>query len=444
MRRIYCGILLLSAATLLFEINLTRVFSVAEWYHFAFMVVSLALFGFGASGSFLSLFPRLLMKKLSSTLAILALLFSLSCLVSYLIVNTIPFDSYRLALENRQLAYLVVYYLSLAVPFFFAGLVLGISLSKLPSKAGRIYGFNMVGSGVGCLLVLVSPSVFGGGGTVVLAALIGMASVFLFALPGHRRLLGLTTAGCFVLVVLLVSLAPILEVKMSPYKDLSQVLFRGQTRILWTGWNSFSRVDVVESSSIHVAPGLSFNNKQELPPQFGLTVDGTDLSPVSRIGTRQAYFTEYLPGALVYRLSPDAKALVIEPRGGLDLLTALHYRCSSVVVVVSNPLIVEALERVGEKQHLLEDPRVDVAVEGIRSYLRRSPERFDVIQLSLTDSFHVVAAGAYSLSENYSYTVEAFEEYYQHLAPGGIFVLAAGFRCRLVRKFALYRWRQPR
>ena len=122
MLQIYLGILLLSAATLLFEITLTRVFSVAQWYHFAFMVVSLALLGFGASGSFLSLFPCLVMKKLNHLLAVCAALFSLGCLGSYLMVNSIPFDSYRLAWESRQLLYLMVYYLSLAIPFFFTGL----------------------------------------------------------------------------------------------------------------------------------------------------------------------------------------------------------------------------------------------------------------------------------------------------------------------------------
>ena len=150
---IYFGILLLSAATLLFEITLTRVFSVAQWYHFAFMVVSLALLGFGASGSLLSLFPRLVKKQLNRLLAVCAALFSLSCLGSYLLVNSIPFDSYRVAWESRQLLYLAVYYLSLAVPFLFTGLALGAALSKMPSQAGKLYSFNMLGSGLGCLLV---------------------------------------------------------------------------------------------------------------------------------------------------------------------------------------------------------------------------------------------------------------------------------------------------
>ena len=126
MFRICFGILLLSAATLLFEITLTRVFSVAQWYHFAFMVVSLALLGFGVSGSFLSLFPRLIMKKTGNLLALCAVLFSLSCLGSYLIVNNIPFDSYRLAWESRQILYLIIYYLSLAIPFFFTAQLMNV------------------------------------------------------------------------------------------------------------------------------------------------------------------------------------------------------------------------------------------------------------------------------------------------------------------------------
>lgn len=413
------GILLLSAATLLFEITLTRVFSVAQWYHFAFMVISLALLGFGASGSLLSLFPRLSMKQVNRLLAVCAALFSLSCLGSYLLVNIIPFDSYRVALESRQVLYLAVYYLSLAVPFLFTGLALGIALSKMPYEAGKLYGVNMVGSGLGCLLVLVSPSLFGCAGTVIVAVLLGLVAVCLFIGLSSKLLLSLASAGGIGLIILMTSMPATLEVKMSPYKSLSQVLLHPQTRTLWTVWNAFSRVDVVQSGSIHIAPGLSFNYDGELPPQLGITVDGANLSPVSQIGTDQADFTEYLPSALVYCLSPGAKALIVEPQGGLDVLTALHHQSSSVMTVVSNPLVVEAIETFGERGNFLSDPRVKVAIEGVRSYLRESQEQYDVIQVALTDSFQVVGAGAYSLSEDYRYTVEAFEEYYQHLASGG-------------------------
>jgi hypothetical protein len=416
---IYSGILLLSAATLLFEINLTRIFSVAQWYHFAFMVVSLALFGFGASGSFLSLFPRLLTKNLRNFLATCAAVFSVMCLASYLVINNLPFDSYRVSWEPHQILYLAVYYICLAIPFFFTGLALGAALSVMPSYSGRLYGSNMIGSGLGCLLVLVSPSLFGVGGTVVLAALLGMLGAILFSLPRFKPLLGISIAGVLALVILLVTLPPALEIKISPYKSLSQVLLPSQARRIWTEWNAFSRVDVIESNSIHMAPGLSLKYSHELPPQLGITLDGENLNPINQIEASQAYFTEYLPSALLYQFSSQPRVLILEPCGGLDLLTALHHQSSSATVVISNPLIIEAIEKfTGEP--LLDSPQVNLFVEGARSYLRRSSEKFDIVQISLTDNFRVVAAGVYSLSENYLYTTEAFKEYYRHLAPGGI------------------------
>jgi len=417
---IYAGILLLSSAILLFEITLTRVFSVAQWYHFAFMVVSLALLGFGASGSLLCLFPGVARRRLAPLLASLSLGFVVSCLGGYILINLIPFDSFRVGWESRQLLYLIAYYVSLAIPFLFGGLALGAALSQMPGLAGKLYGFNLIGSGLGCLLVLIGPPLFGGAGTVILACLLGMAAAFVFWLGYSKTLSALALILAAGLVSLLLYLPAGLEIKMSPYKDLRQVLRQPAAKTLWTRWNAFSRVDVVADSALHVAPGLSFAYREALPPQIGIAVDGENLSPVSQISAQEASFTEYLPSALAYYLSPAPTTLIIEPQGGLDVLTALHHHSPSVVAVVSNPLVVKAVERYGEEgREVFADPRVRVAVEGARSYLSRSPELFDVVQLSLTDSFKVVAAGSYSLSENFLYTVEAFKQYYQHLAPDG-------------------------
>ena len=191
-------------------------------------------------------------------------------------------------------------------------------------------------------------------------------------------------------------------------------------------------MEVIESDSIHAAPGLSFAYQGILPPQIALAVDGDNLSPISAVPPERADFTEYMPTTLVYRLSQNVRpelvegpghpsALVIEPGGGLDVLTALRNGAESVTAVVSNPLVVEAVgERFAEHAAgVLGRPGVKVVDEGARSYLRRTDERFDVIQVSLADSFRPVLAGAYGVSENYLYTVEAFESYYRRLAPGG-------------------------
>jgi hypothetical protein len=167
----YLGVFLLSMASLAFEITLTRVFSVAQWYHFAFMTVSIALLGFGASGSFLALFPALAESDRRArprvrSYAILAALFALSIVGSYLTINTIPFDSYRIAWERRQLLYLAIYYLSLALPFFFSGLIVGALLAAQPAKASTIYASNLAGSALGCLTAVAALPFLGGAGTV--------------------------------------------------------------------------------------------------------------------------------------------------------------------------------------------------------------------------------------------------------------------------------------
>ena len=204
----YLGVFLLSMASLTFEITLTRVFSVAQWYHFAFMTVSIALLGFGASGSFLALFPSLTSGphptpapsplprnrekegETPGSYILWAVLFALSIVGSYLIINTIPFDSYRIAWERRQLLYLAIYYLSLALPFFFSGLIVGALLAARPTKASTIYASNLVGSALGCLFAVMALPFLGGAGTVMLSALVGWLAVAAFALQHRSLVLG--------------------------------------------------------------------------------------------------------------------------------------------------------------------------------------------------------------------------------------------------------------
>src|SRR3989304_2168062 len=162
-RTIWLSLFLLSAGTLTFEINLTRLFSVAQFYHFAFMIVSIALLGFGASGTVLALFSRIPADRAYSSLSWLALGSGVSMLTAYLLTNWLPFDSFSVAWDKRQLAILVLHYVALACPFFFSGLATGLLLTVHANQAGLTYAFNLVGSAFGCLLALFAPHLFGGG-----------------------------------------------------------------------------------------------------------------------------------------------------------------------------------------------------------------------------------------------------------------------------------------
>ena len=420
------SLFLLSAATLVFEINLTRLFSVAQFYHFAFLIISLALLGFGASGTALAIFPQLGRQQPQRSLSRLALAAALTILGAYLVINWLPFDSFSIAWDRRQVVVLTLNLLALASPFFFSGMAAGLLLSVHARAAGQVYAVNLAGSALGCLIALAAPVRVGGEGTVVLscglAALAGLTSDLSFR---RDRLLARIMAGGLLLfslfdLTLRVTEQPTLEsltLRLSPYKGLSYALQYPEAGIIYQRWNSFSRVDVVRSRGIRSLPGLSYRFSQLPPPQNGVLVDGDDLSPILLRGYDPA-FVEYMPAAIAFQLRPEAEALILEPRGGLDVLIALESGARRATAVEVNPLIVEAADSV------YADSRVRVVVESDRSYLRRSRESYDVVVLSLASSYHPIRSGAYSIAEDYRDTVEAFEDALARLGPDGVLVVS--------------------
>jgi hypothetical protein len=444
---------LLSAATLIFEITLTRIFSIAQFYHFAFMIVSLALLGFGASGTFLTLFPRLKEHDATRALPLLSWGFALGAIGSYALTLAIPFDSFRIALDWRQGLVLALHYVALAIPFFCSGGATGLLLAAHPEKANRTYAANLTGSAVGCLLAVVAPMLVGGEGTILLsAALAAIAALVsqhrpissLQSLPPRLAQLALIAT----LILAAVNTPQWLHIRLSPYKSLSYALLLPDAELVSQRWNGFSRVDVVRSQSIRSLPGRGFLCPDLPPPQLGLTVDGDDLSPISHVapgvtttGKDALTFTDCLLSALPYRLRPGAHALVLEPRGGFDVLVALAEGAQQVTAVEANPLIVKAVQDQGEwAGSLYNDPRVTVVMEEGRAYAHRTQERYDVVVLSLTAPQRAVTSGAYSLAEDYRYTVEAFTDYLARLEENGLLVVTRWLQVppsESIRAFAL-------
>ncbi|MBN2147037.1 MAG: hypothetical protein JW726_06595 [Anaerolineales bacterium] len=420
---IWLGLFLLSAATLTFEITLTRLFSVAQFYHFAFMIVSIALLGLGASGSALTILPLLQRGSPAVRLAHLSLATGISILLAYLLTNWLPFDSYSIAWDSRQVIILVLHYIALAAPFFFSGMALGLLLTNYPDHAGPTYAINLLGSAMGCIIALVAPAHLGGEGMVTLSSFLAVlaATVSLAHLRPIRYLVSLGVVTLFIINALDLSLRltgqaglSALELRLSPYKSLSYALQYPEAQVIYRQWNAFSRVDVVRSGGIHTVPGLSYRYLQPLPLLDGLLVDGDDINPLIQHSVDPS-FVPFLSNALAFQLRPQAKTLLLGPRGGLDVLVALSLSKGAITCVEVNPLIIEAAP-------IYNELRIQIYQESERSYLQRSHEKYDIILLSLTSSFHPVQSGAYTLAEDYRYTVEAFQEMLMHLAPDGILV----------------------
>ncbi|HLE90726.1 MAG TPA: hypothetical protein VI753_06215 [Anaerolineales bacterium] len=403
---------------------MTRLFSVAQFYHFAFMIVSIALLGFGASGTTLTIFPSLLKAKPGQRMSQLGMATGISILAAYLLTNWLPFDSFSIAWDRRQVLILVLHYIALATPFFFSGMALGFLLAASPQFAGTTYAVNLLGSAAGCVIALIAPASLGGEGMVtlsiaiaVLAALMSTLGLYQFR---HPIVLGALVLLIFAFLDLGLRLTgkspfPFMELRISPYKSLSYAMQYPGARVIYRQWNAFSRVDVVRSGGIHSLPGLSYRYLRPLPSLDGLLVDGDDLSPILQPSTDPA-FVEYLPNAVAFHLRPQASVLILEPRGGLDVLIALTLNTRQVTAVEINPLIVGAVP-------IYNHPRVQVYVESDRSYLRSTQMQYDVIVFSLASSFHPVGSGAYTLAEDYRYTVESFNEALAHLTSDGLLVV---------------------
>jgi len=415
------GVFLLSAATLALEIALTRVFSLTQWYHFAFMAVDLALLGFGASGSLLAAIGpgdgRRRGRRAAGGFVLSALLVHPAC-------NLIPFDAYRLAIEPAQVAYLLLYVVALSLPFLCCGLALAALLASFPRRTGAIYGANLLGSGAGCLLALALLPATSDGGLPFIVAALGMLALTAFAWQERRKPLLTAAGGLAALLLAAAALQPpaLFTVRLSPYKALSIVSAFRDSRHVLSLYNAFSRVDVVEGPAVRSAPGLSLAFAGEAPAQPGVTVDGDGLRtiPTAAPAAAESAYADYLPVSVPLRLRPAARVLVLQAGPGQDVLAAWRSGAHSVTAVEANPLVVQAARAMGAGVY---DAPTRVLTDNGRAYLARSAEQFDVIIVGLAESHRAVTAGDFSLSESYVYTVEAFAAFYEHLAPGGLLVV---------------------
>ncbi len=412
-----------AAAVLILEVVLTRVFAVAQFYHFAFLTVSLALLGFGASGSALAAFPRL-GRGGPRRWAVLAAAQAVTTVGAYVVVNELPFDSFSIAWDRRQVAYLAAYYFALTVPFFFGGTVIGTLLAgwdqPAPVPSRQVYAATLAGSGLGALVALGALGRLSGPGVVLLAAAVAAAAAVAFEAAAPARSRGRLAAWLALLVALVVAAAAppaSLRLDLSPYKGLSAALRLPDAELVSTDWSAAARVDHVRSGSIRSLPGLSFAYPGAPPPQDGVTFDGDDLAPVPRVAPADADFVPFLLGSLPFALRPGGDVAVLEPRGGLDVVVALAAGARSVTAVEPSRAAREAAAAGADPYG---DPRVTVVAEETRSFAERTGERFDVVDLALTAPYRPVTSGAYSLAEEYELTVEAFGRYFDLLRPGGV------------------------
>jgi hypothetical protein len=420
----FAGITLLSFATLLLELSLTRVISVASWYHFGFLVISTALLGFGVSGVVLSLWKGLRDSiPLDPALSVISLIFGLVTLVSFALMQLIPFQPFELLNDHKQFIYMLLYYVVLAGPFFCSGLAISLLLTRGGRAVNGLYAADMVGGGIACVAVCLTMPMFGGSGSVVVAAIFGTLAALTFnsfRLSKLTLIGSLTVGGMLVLAFFAEQALPIV---VNPGKRLHP-LFPQQTSPIYTKWNSFSKIDV------YPAPRL--DPSRPAPGFYSIIIDGgtagTGMDDLS-MGVR-TYLANptYHPAGVSYVGKTKPRVLIIGSGAGREVLEALYYGASSVTAVEVNPITTDIVTK-RLRDHwggLFEQPEVHLVNDEGRSFVRRSNELYDVIISVDTFSGTALASGALTLTESYILTREAFEDYWNHLTPNGV-LLVTGY-----------------
>jgi hypothetical protein len=433
--RALAGIGCISAALLMIELALTRIFSVTMYYHFAFLAISIALFGLSASGVYVYVArKRLELHSTASLLAMHSLLFAAATVVSLAALVRIRVG---LNYSHANLVKMIAIYALAALPFFTGGAVVSLAISRFSKRVNVVYGADLMGAATGCLLLLPLLNRFGAPGVVLLAAVLGSAAALLFSPKGAM-------AKNVVAAALAVGLPGTAQLMGTAPFDVRDTKGHVDDRVLFSKWNSFSRVAVYDRS--HGDWSLSSKYTGPLPETRFMDIDSAASTPILRFNgdlSTVGYLRYELTG-LAYHLlekgdresfSADSiendsrspfSALVIGPGGGRDLLTALVFGADRVEGVEVNPIIARDV-MLGQFRDfsgsIYANPRVSVAIDDGRSYVRRSNERYDIIQASLVDTWAATAAGAYTLTENTLYTREAFDDYLDHLSDRGMLTI---------------------
>jgi spermidine synthase/MFS family permease len=411
----FAGIFLISFSTLLFELSLTRVFSVTLWYHFGFLIISTALLGFGVSGVLLSLWKKLREEyNLDKTLGWLSIFISLSIIICFWLLQQIPFDPFSLYADKMQFLYMPLTYIIVSIPFFFAGLALSLLFTRFPEKINRLYAFDLVGAAFGCLAIIFTMSYFGGGGSVLFAATFAATAAILFFGKTFKTFSWISFLLLVITFVISLNADKIIPLRITDNKAIS---LRKKTPV-YTKWNTFSRIDLyIDSSKIF---------PQKKSARFvidqGTAATGLDFDMKPNVKTVLQQYTgdSLYESCLAYLDKKNPSVLIIGSGCGTQVLDALHHGTKKVTAVEINPIINDVVQKNEYWADLFYQPQVELVTDEARNYIRSSKEKYDAIISAHTISNAAIASGALSLSENYVLTKEAFEDYYNHLTDSGI------------------------
>ena len=408
-RTLLAGMAISSFAALLLELALTRLFSVVLFYHFAFLAISIALLGLGSGGVFAYLCKKRLVRL--PTRSLLAGLCSINALIVPIVLETVLRVPVSLEMSRANFLRLTAMYLISAVPFFVTGLEFSVIFARECKHITRLYGADLTGGALACLGIVPLLNWVGGPNTVLVTGAMAAIAGAVWATSTFLRRLAVGLAAMVLLLMGANYSGKLIDIVYAKGH------FRNPSWVEFARWNAISRVEVDRQGDAKavVIDADASTYIMNADPKLWQSEDWQDSDWYSDLMEA--------PPALANVLRPHGAYAIIGPGGGVDVLRAVASGSPNVTGIEINPIIANTVMRgryADYSYHLYERPEVHIHVTDGRSFVRNAPQMFDVVQMTLVDTWASTAAGAFALSENSLYTVDAFRDYFHHLNPDGM------------------------
>ena len=415
--RYYLAVALISLAIVAYQIALMRILSIVQWYHFAYMVISVALLGFGASGSFIALFRTALLKRFDLLLPIFIILagLAMSLAVPLAQLSLFRFDSYLLFVEKAQVGKLLATYLLFFVPFFFGALAIGLTFIRFVNAIGKMYFANLLGSGLGgCVAILLMWVWLPQELTSVFALTAVLAGT---ALISRQQLVPIAILAVIAATTAMVLLLRPVSLNLSQFKSLQTTMDLPEVRVVGESKTPDGWVQEVYSPALRFAPGLSLAYQGTVPSRGAVFNDGNWYGPsLIPVDFDTASVLTFTTQALPYALRPPESVLVLQSGTGFDLAYAYARGAEKIVGVESNKGVLALAEA------KLNKPGIEIFEKFPRTFLVEDTAFYDLVILPTIDAFGG-ASGLYAISEQYLLTTEAIGNVMSRLTPGGMLAI---------------------
>ncbi len=406
---------LLSLAMIAYQLSLMQLLSIVQWYHFAYMVISIALLGFGAAGSVLALFREPLLRRAEMLIPLLMGLAGVSMPLAVWLsgMQFARFDTYLLFVERRQAGQLLIQYVLFILPFFCCALAIGLLFVRDVKNIGRLYFSNLTGSGLGGIAAI---GMFWILLPVQVAFLTGVLAIVaaLFALPRYRWL-PVGTGVLAALVIVLTGLYSPPELHLSQYKGLSRTMNLPDVAIVASQNSPYGYVQHVTSPALRYAPGLSLAYADAVPVVDALFNNGDWYGPMLPPSdpADTAHILDFTTSALPWAIADARNVLILDAGTGVRTSHAAS-RGAGNVHAVEPHRVIHAFE-----PELQNGAIVEHFVSDGRSFLAQTQEIYDLISLPPAGAFGG-SAGLQALREEYLMTNDAFGLLFDKLGDDGI------------------------